>query len=92
VAVIFPEHFQSFTVALKKKYFFYSLAPNYLSCLLKHKYKQKDTFQQCCGSGMFISDPNFYRSWIPDPVSRIPDPKTVTKERGEKKLVFIPFL
>jgi hypothetical protein len=33
---------------------------------------------------MFIPDPNFYSSWIPDPGSRIPDPKTVTKERGEK--------
>jgi hypothetical protein len=29
---------------------------------------------QCCGSGMFI----------PDPGSRIPDPKTATKEREEK--------
>jgi hypothetical protein len=32
---------------------------------------------QCCGSGMFIPDPDFYPS-------RIPDPKTATKERGEK--------
>jgi hypothetical protein len=35
-------------------------------------------------------------SWIPDPdsdfnPSQIPDPKTATKERGEKKLVVIPF-
>jgi hypothetical protein len=33
-------------------------------------------------------------SWflpIPDPGSRIPDPKTAIKERGEKKLVVIPF-
>ncbi len=30
-------------------------------------------------------DPNFYLSKIPDPGSRIPDPKTATKERGEKK-------
>jgi hypothetical protein len=29
---------------------------------------------------MFIPDPNFYPS-------RIPDPKTATKERDEKKLV-----
>jgi hypothetical protein len=29
---------------------------------------------------------------IPDPGSLIPDPKTETKERGEKKLVVIPFL
>jgi hypothetical protein len=29
---------------------------------------------------MFIPDPDFYPS-------RIPDPKTVTKERGEKKLL-----
>ncbi len=46
---------------------------------------------QCCGSGMFIPDPDFYPSRIPDLVSRIPDPKTATKERGEKKLVVIPF-
>jgi hypothetical protein len=47
---------------------------------------------QCCGSGMFIPDPDFYPSRIPnpgsrisDPGSRIPDPKTATKERGEMK-------
>jgi hypothetical protein len=33
--------------------------------------------KQCCGSGMFIPDPDFYPS-------RIPDPKTATKERDEK--------
>jgi hypothetical protein len=38
---------------------------------------------QCCGSVMFIPDPDFYPS-------RIPNPKTATKERGEKKVV-IPF-
>ncbi len=36
---------------------------------------------QCGGSGMFIPDPG---SWIPDP-------KTATKERGEKKFVVITF-
>jgi hypothetical protein len=39
---------------------------------------------QCCGSGMFIPDPDFYPS-------RISDPKTAAKERGEKKFVVIPF-
>jgi hypothetical protein len=34
-----------------------------------------------------IPDPDFYPSWIPDPGSRIPDPKTATEERSEKKLV-----
>jgi hypothetical protein len=38
-----------------------------------------------------IPDPDFYPSRIPDPGSRIPDPKTVTKERGEKKFVVKPF-
>jgi len=33
---------------------------------------------------MFIPDPDFY-------TFRIPDPKTATKERGEKKLVVKPF-
>jgi hypothetical protein len=28
--------------------------------------------------------------FIPDPGSRIPDPKTATKERGEKKIVVLP--
>jgi hypothetical protein len=32
--------------------------------------------QQCCGSGMFIPDPDFYPS-------RIPDPTTGTKEKWE---------
>jgi hypothetical protein len=39
---------------------------------------------QCCGSGIFIPDPDFYPT-------RIPDPKTATKDRGEKKFVVIPF-
>ncbi len=50
---------------------------------------------QCCGSGMFIPDPDFCPSWIldpgsriSDPGSRIPDPKTATKERGEKNLLY----
>jgi hypothetical protein len=34
---------------------------------------------------MFIPDPDFYPSWIPDP-------KTARKERSEKKLVVISFL
>jgi hypothetical protein len=38
-----------------------------------------------------IPDPDFYPSRIPDPGSRIPDLKTATRERGEKKLVVIPF-
>jgi hypothetical protein len=33
---------------------------------------------------MFIPDPDFYPS-------RIPDPKTAKKEMGEKKFVVIPF-
>jgi len=28
---------------------------------------------------------------IPDSVSRIPDPKSATKEKGEKKFVVLPF-
>jgi hypothetical protein len=41
--------------------------------------------KQCCGSGMFIPDPDFHPS-------RIPDPKTETKERDEKKFVlYVPF-
>ncbi len=31
-----------------------------------------------------IPDPDFYPSRIPDPGSRIPDPKTATRDRGEK--------
>jgi hypothetical protein len=38
-----------------------------------------------------IPDPEFYPSRISDPGSRIKDPKTGTKERGEKKFVVIPF-
>ncbi len=38
-----------------------------------------------------IPDPDFYPSRIPDLGSRIPDPKTATKERSEKKFFVIPF-
>jgi hypothetical protein len=38
-----------------------------------------------------VTDPDFYPSPIPDLGSRIPDPKTATKERCEKKFVVIPF-
>ncbi len=41
--------------------------------------------------GSRIPDPDFYPSRIPDLGFRIPDPKTATKERDEKKLVVIPF-
>jgi hypothetical protein len=34
---------------------------------------------QCCGSGMFIPDPDFS---IPDPGSRNPDPTTIAKMEG----------
>jgi hypothetical protein len=37
---------------------------------------------------MFIPDPDFYPSRISDPGSRIQDPKTAKKERGEKKIYY----
>jgi hypothetical protein len=40
---------------------------------------------------MFIPDPGSLFLPIPDPGSRIPDPKTATKERGGKKLDVKPF-
>ncbi len=41
-------------------------------------------YKQCCGFGMFIPDHDFYPS-------RIPDPKTATKERRIKKCIVLPF-
>jgi hypothetical protein len=38
-----------------------------------------------------IPDPDFYPSRIPDPRTRIQDPKTAMNDRGGKKLVVIPF-
>jgi hypothetical protein len=40
---------------------------------------------------MFIPDPDFYPSRIPDLGSRIPDPKTAMKTGVKKKSVVIPF-
>jgi hypothetical protein len=40
---------------------------------------------------MFIPDPGSWFLPIPDPGSRIPDPKTVTKDRGEKFFFVQPF-
>jgi hypothetical protein len=42
----------------------------------------------CLSRILFFTHPG---SQIPDLGSRIPDPKTATKERGEKKFVIIPF-
>ncbi len=38
-------------------------------------------FKHCCGTGMFISDSDFFSSWIPDPTS--------TKKIRGKKLVVL---
>jgi hypothetical protein len=38
-----------------------------------------------------IPDPDFYPSRIPDLGSRIPDPKTATKDRGEKIFFVKPY-
>jgi hypothetical protein len=46
---------------------------------------------QCCGSGMFITDHGSRILIFTHSGSRIPDPKTATKERGEKKFVLISF-
>jgi hypothetical protein len=39
--------------------------------------------QQCCGSGMFIPDPDFFAFRMPDLKSRIQDPTT---KKGERKI------
>jgi hypothetical protein len=41
---------------------------------------------------MFIPDSGFRILIFTHPRSRIPDPTTATKERGEKKIDVIPFL
>ncbi len=65
--------------------------PNVWSTVNKTVWLSKVPTVQCCGSGMFIPDPGTWFLPIPNPGSRIPDPKTATNERGEKKLVVIPF-
>ena len=44
---------------------------------------RQKVLSQCGGSGMFIPDPGSWFLPIPDPGSRILDPKKATKERGE---------
>jgi hypothetical protein len=43
---------------------------------------------QCCGSGMFIPDPDFYPSWIPDLGSRI---QKHQQKRWVKKICYHTF-
>jgi hypothetical protein len=54
---------------------------------------EKSSGRQCCGSGMFIPDPYFYPSRIPDLGSRISDPgsKNTNKREDWKINFFIPF-
>jgi hypothetical protein len=73
-------HFRSHT---------YLKCDGFFKMLLRSKHRSADLrlghrsvhVRQCCGSGMII----------PDPGSRIPDPKTAIKGRSEKKFVVIPF-
>jgi hypothetical protein len=44
-----------------------------------------DLAKQCCGSGMFLPNPDFYPS-------RIPNQTTATKEDGERNLLTYPFV
>jgi hypothetical protein len=74
--------FRSSTSALHGEY--HLTLQHFLGKCLKGLCHEMNSFveglkNQCCGSGMFIP-------------SRIPDPKTGTKERGEKKFIVIPFL
>ncbi len=56
----------------------------------KRKYLDSSVADPGCLSR--IPDPDFYPSRIPNPGSRIPDPKTGRKERGEKKFLSNIFL
>ncbi len=47
----------------------------------------QNNVKQCCGSGMFVPDPDLYPSWIPDPGFRIQ--KHLQMRKG-KKLVVLP--
>ncbi len=51
----------------------------------------KKSHNQCGGFGIFIPDPGSWFLPIPDPGSRIPDPKTAMKDIGEEKFVVILF-
>jgi hypothetical protein len=61
--------------------------PERLFRILIHHTGSSGLFLSVADPGCFsrILDPDFYPSG-----SRIPDPKTATKERGEKKFVVIP--
>jgi hypothetical protein len=45
--------------------------------IYKHGMRDRNNRNQCCGSGILISDPDFYPS-------RIPDPTTAKKEKWGK--------
>jgi hypothetical protein len=81
--------------AVNNFFFFFSVGGPCLPCMClantvrevaTNLNKNRDEINQCCGSGLFIPDPDFLP--IPDPGSRIPAPKTATKERGENNLLY----
>jgi hypothetical protein len=75
-------------------------------CILSKSLKLKETLYKKLDTpekndvSLSVADPGFFyisdpRSWFlptPDLGSRIPDPKTATKERGEKKIVVTFFV
>jgi hypothetical protein len=64
--------------------------PPYVFCTEEEYYTPTSVADPGCLSRILIFTHHW--SWIPDFGSRITDPKTSTKERGEKKFVVIPFL
>ncbi len=45
--------------------------------ILQVGYVSGTAVQQCCGSGMFIPDPDFYQSWIPDPTTKLKEKREI---------------
>ncbi len=83
-SVLLKQVFLGVADNFQKRYFFYCVKR---MLGLRTVATSELGIRQCCGSGMFIPDPGSWFLLIPDPGSRIPDPKTGTKESGETKLL-----
>ncbi len=62
--------------SLASRSLFFLCNSNNSSILLRVQSVQLESSNQCCGSGMFISDPNFF---VPDPNFSISDPGSASK-------------
>jgi preprotein translocase subunit SecG len=79
VAALFPEHFQSFTMAFQFFFFNNFFGMHYLSYIQKHNQQQRDTSQETESTESFNRSDSLQAPRRTDPSSFFSDAKNFTQ-------------